>query len=264
MSNNNYNFHNREERAKTAKKHTEEMESKYSTEIKECVAKSIIYRNQVKPVISMEVLYTHDNIVVPMDSVSAAFTHTNKNEKNTILNFASYKNSGGMFIEGSRAQEECLCHESFLYNVLREKTEYYAYNNEHKNNHLYTDAAIYTPDVVFEHYEEVRKFNVITCAAPNFKAASSYKNVAKAGNFAALKSRIKMILSILQVQGADTAILGAFGCGVFGQEPLEVANIFKVLANQIQWNNPIKLIYAVPKSDRDSNYNAFAEVFGKN
>ena len=41
-------------------------------------------------------------------------------EKESIcaLNFASYKNPGGKFMDGSSAQEECLCHESILYEVL--------------------------------------------------------------------------------------------------------------------------------------------------
>ena len=39
--------------------------------------------------------------------------------KIAVLNFASFKNPGGMFYNGSSAQEESLCHESFLYNVLK-------------------------------------------------------------------------------------------------------------------------------------------------
>ena len=38
-----------------------------------------------------------------------------ENERLAALNFASFKNPGGMYMEGSSAQEESLCHYSILY-----------------------------------------------------------------------------------------------------------------------------------------------------
>jgi uncharacterized protein (TIGR02452 family) len=53
----------------------------------------------------------------------------------------------------------------------------------------------------------------------------------------------------------DTAILGAFGCGVFAQDPYEVATIFE---KELQ-NIPIpKVIFAIPGG---KNLEAFRKIF---
>ena len=90
--------------------------------------------------------------VVDMDSVSAIFQYAENNT--AVLNFASYKNPGGMFVNGSKAQEECLCHESFLYNVLKENQNYYNWNNQHKNRALYLNRALYSPNIKFFHEDK--------------------------------------------------------------------------------------------------------------
>ena len=60
-------------------------------------------------------------------------------------------------MEGSSAQEESLCHESFLYNVLSRYKEYYHANTYCKNRNLYSDRALYSPDIIFEHNAEAKE-----------------------------------------------------------------------------------------------------------
>ena len=57
--------------------------------------------------------------VVNIDSVSAIFRYAEAGKKTVVLNLANYKKAGGMFIQGSRSkEEEYLCHDSYLYNVI--------------------------------------------------------------------------------------------------------------------------------------------------
>lgn len=86
-------------------------------------------------------------IVDKLDSVKSAIQH--RDGKTAVLNFASYKNPGGKFMEGSSAQEECLCHASTLYNVLKQFPVYYQWNRVHNNRALYTNRALYSEDVIF-------------------------------------------------------------------------------------------------------------------
>lgn len=237
-----------------AKRHTEEMARKYRSEIEHSVALSHIYamNNAEKT--------TESNItisVIDADSVSAAMK---ADGRICILNFASYKYPGGMFLKGSKAQEECLCHESFLYNVLSCFPDYYERNLKNLNRALYKNRAIYSPDVLFFHDGEKKFCDVLTCAAPNFTTASKYQKVTPEENRKVLQDRIHFILSILSENKPDTAILGAFGCGVFGQNPYEVAEIFK---NEIEKGicMPMNLVFAIPDG-ANGNLKAFKEVFG--
>ena len=89
-----------------------------------------------------------DIFVDDIDRVGAIMKYNNG--KTAVLNFVSYKNPSGMFLKGSKAQEECLCHESFLYNVLKEfQKDYYDRNKEHLNKALYTNRALFSENVVF-------------------------------------------------------------------------------------------------------------------
>ena len=179
-------------------------------------------------------------------------------EKIAALNFASYKHPGGGFMKGSSAQEESICHESNLYNVISQFGDsFYAENNEDKNKALYRDKGLYSPDIVFERGNRQALCDVITCASPNKKVAQKYCYVSDSQNYKALESRIKFVLDIAEDNNVDTLILGAYGCGVFGQDPIEVANLFK---QELRGRSFKKVVFAIPKG-RNGNYDAFRRVF---
>lgn len=104
-----------------AERHLREIESKFQKEINQCIAETVIYEDDI----SMD----EQIQVVDMDSVSAIFKY--HVGKTAVLNFASYKEPGGLFLKGSSAQEESLCHESILYPVLKSfKDSYYEVNKK--------------------------------------------------------------------------------------------------------------------------------------
>lgn len=244
------------EKRKKAREHTEEMDLLYPDETTHSVDTACIHdtanpcMNAGNEAMEIEV---HD-----ADSVSAIFRF--QKAKTAVLNFASFKEPGGRFIDGSIAQEECLCHASNLYNVLVQFTDsYYKWNNENKNHALYKDRALYTPDIVFLSEDgEQTVCDVITCAAPNKSAAQKYCRISDEENADVLKSRIQFLLSVAQEHDVKTLILGAYGCGVFGQDPKEVATIFKA-ALQAPWGFE-RVIFAIPNG-KNQNLTAFKEVF---
>lgn len=261
-------WNDKEKRTEKAKKHTAKMAKLYEKEIKNSIGNTIRYdENFIYKKMNEEDFAFSDIIIelISVDSVSALLTHKDCKSKIAVLNFSSYKNPGGMFLNGSKAQEECLCHESFLYNVLKEKQkEFYDADKKDLNRALYKNRALYTPNIVFERNDKGESCrvtaDVITCAAPNKSTAQKYCNVTNKENLDVLKSRIKYIFNIAEDNQVETLILGAYGCGVFGQDATEVASIFLNTIKNINKPTSLKrIVFAIPKGN-DKNYEKFKEV----
>lgn len=248
---------NKTRRAETAVKHTAEMASLYENEIRFCIKNSMIYspgsifaRVGTRPIAAPEIVFEN------VDSVSAVFRHAGEGNV-AVLNFASYKNPGGRFIDGSIAQEEALCHESFLYNVLSKFNSFYDWNNKNVNRGLYLDRAIFSPGVLFVRNDHEAFCDVITCASPNKIPAVRYHLFTNEENSEVLRERIQFIKKIAEDNMIDTLILGAFGCGVFMQDPDEVASVF---GNVFSESTVKKIVFAVPGENK--NTKVFRKHFG--
>ena len=240
-------WNNKVSRSIEAKKHLDYVSSKYAGEIKEQITNTVLY-DVIDLQRSTEIGIPRQSFLA-MDTVTAIFyiSSLRSSDKIAALNFASFKNPGGMFLKGSKAQEECLCMDSTLYPVLDSfRDTYYEPNKKLLNRALYTDRALYTPDVIFENEERMVKADIITCAAPNKYAAQKYQNVSDEENEKALRNRLLFIRDIVIDQGVDTLILGAFGCGVFGQDPKQVATLMDEIFSSSFISN---VVYAVPGRD---------------
>ena len=71
------------------------------------------------------------------------------------------------------------------------------------------------------------------------------------------ETKVAFILNVAAAKNVDTLILGAYGCGVFGQDPYEVARIFRsYLTGEYKYFS--KVIFAVP----DWKYEIFNKILG--
>lgn len=254
------NYNNWEERARIAVEHTNQMDKNYTDEINKCLGRSMIYNRDMNNIpVNIGFDKTPEYIVDDIDSVGAIFKYQEEGKRIAVLNFASYRNPGGKFIQGSKAQEECLCHESFLYNILRTQTNYYNWNLMHMNNGLYMNRALYTPDIRFFRDNKSVLCDVITCASPNRRRGNNFGRFTNEENAKALASRISFICDIASTRRVDIAIFGAFGCGVFEQDPNEVALNFKRYLDNRSYMQ--KVVFAVPAGRNKKNYLCFKNVF---
>lgn len=152
-------------------------------------------------------------------------------ERVLALNFASAKNPGGGFLSGSQAQEESLARASGIYICLTGWEQMYVANRQ-CGTCLYTDHMIYSPDVpVFRDSEDrllESPYRISFVTAPAVNAGAVRRNEPENVGLieSAMKSRIEMVLSVAMLARYDTLVLGAWGCGVFGNAPDNVARWF--------------------------------------
>ncbi len=248
---------NHDENRAAAKRHTKNMAARYEEEIRRSIDSTRIYSPdfrleppvEKRTVFIMEKGFTQESIL----------RHTGE-KKLAVLNFASYRHPGGGFINGAMAQEESLCHSSFLYNVLEHFPDFYQWNEAHYHKGLYENRALYSESVRFFDASGLRSVmaDVLTCAAPNRSMIKRKAAFSEEENEQALRSRILFLRDICEKEGVSVFIAGAFGCGVFAQKPEKVAAFFK---EAFCCSGVEKLILAVPP---DKNFKAFQEVFGCN
>ncbi len=150
-----------------------------------------------------------------------------------VLNFASAKNPGGGFLKGARAQEESLARSSALYACL-EKSRMYAHHRA-SSDCLYSDWMIHSPHVpVFRDddngvlLEEPYDCAFLTTPAPNAgvilqrdASPRSREDIERT-----LATRARRVLAICAAKGHRHLVLGAWGCGVFANDPAFVARTF--------------------------------------
>ncbi|MBC9713838.1 TIGR02452 family protein [Streptomyces sp. TRM66268-LWL] len=151
-----------------------------------------------------------------------------------VLNFASARNPGGGFLNGAQAQEEALCRASALYTCLREAPEFYAYHREHRDA-FYTDRVVHAPAVpVFRDdsgklLEEPYRVGFLTSPAPNAGVIRRSRPDEAHRIGAALAARAERVLETAVAHGYRHLVLGAWGCGVFQNDPAQVAGAFREL-----------------------------------
>jgi uncharacterized protein (TIGR02452 family) len=213
-----------------------------------------------------------------------------------VLNLADAYHACGMYNSGSGAQEESLCRASTLSLTL------YQYYNKTwakkadvplrpvsaypMNIHF---GGIYSPGVTvfrdnqdtgFALREEPYQTAIISLAALNFKAGHKTNNLeyrADDGSFTSegeqiMFDKIRTIYRIALLNGHNSLVLGAFGCGVFQLKPELVAKYFKQVLDEEEFRGKFHTIAfamlegkATPrkKVEEEGDFAPFYQIFGR-
>ena len=181
------------------------------------------------------------------------------------LVFASARNPGGGFLNGAQAQEESIARVSALYACQTSVPRFYEFHRQ-RPDLRYSDQVIYSPRVpVFRDedgtlLEEPYHVSFLTAAAPNLGAIRT-SQPAEAGSVPdVLAARAGRVLAVAAAHGHRSLVLGAWGCGVFRNDPATVAQVFAAhLARTAGWFD--RVVFAVLDRQRGvPTYDAFARA----
>jgi uncharacterized protein (TIGR02452 family) len=200
---------------------------------------------------------TAPDVSVTQESTLAATRRLANDGDVAALVFASAKHPGGGFRTGAQAQEESLARSSALYRCLTAVPEFYAFHRSRSDN-LYSDRVIYSPRVpVFRDDDGTLlktpyELSLLTAAAPNRGAVPA----SRAGEVATgLATRARRVLAVAAAHGHRRLVLGAWGCGVFRNDPAIVAGAFAdALADTAGWFDQV--VFAVLDHTKGTPVNA--------
>lgn len=188
--------------------------------------------------------YHYADHVRQEDTISCILGLRAENVQGEILalNFANANVAGGGYILGGDAQEESLCRNSLLYAAIAPHSEYYHYHRMHPSP-LYSDRMLYSPNVPIirsadgELLETPQMCSFLTSPAVNRRLARPWVSNEKID--AAMQRRIEKIVVFAAKRKPSVLLLGAFGCGVFGNKretvfPMMEAAVTRYLPQEIR------------------------------
>lgn len=191
-------------------------------------------------------------------------TEEEDQDKIMCLNFASAKNPGGGFINGAEAQEESLARTSGLHDSLLQGWEYYTIHRAMESC-FYTDTMIYSPKVPIFRKDKGELLpkpvlcNFITSPAVNAGVVKRQEPEREGEIFGAMDVRTDKMLALALNKGNETLILGAWGCGVFKNDPKEIAELFKKHLLGMYKNKFKRVVFAI-LSKKEEMIKPFEEI----
>ncbi|MBO9633125.1 MAG: TIGR02452 family protein [Chitinophagaceae bacterium] len=202
-------------------------------------------------------------------TLDAARRLVNEGEADPLcLNFASAKNPGGGFLGGALAQEECIARASGLYPCLLQAPGYYQYHRSVRPTLLYSDHMIYSPKVPVIKDEDGELLDapvctsIITSAAVNAGAIATNERSSLEKIIATMETRIDKLLALCLHNKHEALVLGAWGCGVFHNDPEDISRIFRDALDGKYKGQFKRVVFAV-KTNKESIIEPFRKRFAK-
>ena len=185
-----------------------------------------------------------------------------------ILNMANAGTAGGGWLNGAMAQEEAICFRSSLSLTL--KSKFYP---------MKPLDAIYSPCVVILREALTRGHALLDVANPESLPVVAVVSIAALSrpklttrvfggeetyavkeDMEITQEKMRIILRIAGQKHHTRLILGALGCGVFRNPPVEVATLWREVLQESEWTGWFKeIVFAVLDKTTEGNLAIFTD-----
>ena len=216
-------------------------------------------------------------IVQNDDSIHCGHTLQQEGYNPVVLNLASRRNPGGGVKNGSRAQEESLFRSTNLFLSMYRYAEYAEDYGLEKSRFQYPMpvrfGGIYVPKATvfragakddFALLDTPYYMSFVAVAAINHPELDADGNICQE-DANLTKNKMRTMLRIGLLNGHDSIVLGAFGCGAFHNPPKHIARLFHEVIDEKEFKDKYKLIaFAILEdhnSPRGGNLQPFIEEF---
>jgi len=216
--------------------------------------------------------------VLDSDSLAAAYKLVEQGYHPAVLNMASASNPGGGVFSGSGAQEENLFRRTNLFTQMYRYCDRMAkkmgmeYDDRNQYPLNMNNGAVYCKNVTvfrdtennyYAPLEEPFLVDVVSVAGyrdpyvdENGHIEEAIKNITR--------NKIKTILNVALINGNDSLVLSALGCGAFHNPPKEIAKLFKEILETDEYKDKFKyIVFAILDGKQEGNYKAFYDVFNE-
>lgn len=209
-----------------------------------------------------------------------------------VLNMANAFRPGGGVINGARAQEECIFRRSNLFMSLYRYDSYHnlifetmtddfadfgmieqGYPMDENFGGIYSGNVTVFKDGNYDRMEDVYQTAFITVAALNISYAVRFRErdflcdgLLNDEAIRITKNKIRTIYRIGVLHGHDSLVLGAWGCGAFGNPPEQMAQLFMEVLDEDEFKGRYKDIRFAIIEDHNSrgrNFLSFKNVISK-
>lgn len=247
----------REERRREAARHSGLMKAAFGAETAQTVEAAVIYEEGEGRELPLPEPTAEATETCVVTSFAPEALYREGRGKCAVVDPANFTRPGGAYEDGAFGPEQILCSESNLYEVLQGVAgEYHRKNKDYRRGSLFTDRALWLPEVVFSRGGDVRRAGVIAVAEPvRAFALENHRPEAEVGR--ALRDRIETMLRIAAANEVETLVVGAFGCGRNGYESDEVIGLFQEWFAAHPGVLP-RVVFAVPRM----YFDAFDVAFG--
>ncbi len=200
--------------------------------------------------------------VVNKDIVEVGREFTKKDLKPVCMNMAAMHYPGGGYLEGARAQEEQLFRRSAYCRALKD--------NPHLDSQLENGryevpekGVIYSPGVQFfrerdNSFTEPFELDLMAVCAFDLshrQKPSDYEQVTK--------EKMRAFFRAAALQGKDSLVLGALGCGAFRNQPTEISKCFKEVLSEEEFQGVFaEIAFAILDDQNGKNFTVFNEALG--